>query len=178
MIVIIDGPRGAGKTTLAEYIRDQATHIGLNAYIAKNARPEDPLEFMLERIREGRGNHILILDRFHWTEWVMSCWHKREAVETLDAWCKTVEVHLTMTPTVGFILQASTAMLAERIAMRNDDRGYEMPLNHAVRIWEAALERSRIMMPLILRSAFDFAWAWDVIRMTYNEYYGLSGRMK
>lgn len=68
MIIIIEGPDGAGKTTLANQLRDQTGYMILHRSQPKNE--EDKKRMMDEYLQVIKSNKNVILDRSWYSEMV------------------------------------------------------------------------------------------------------------
>lgn len=81
MIILFEGPRLAGKTTLIGRVKKTLTDWGYPVQDWKDTRGEDPVSDMNAILDEGIFTEDLIwlLDRFHFSEWVNSKASRRES---------------------------------------------------------------------------------------------------
>lgn len=77
MIVIIEGPRCAGKSIFAGSLCAELQNQGISASTWKSSRGEDPVSDMLSSLESFVENQVWILDRFHFTEWINSYYLQR-----------------------------------------------------------------------------------------------------
>lgn len=146
MIVILEGPRGTGKTTLCSELVNRLKEVGLPAELHKGQRVGDPIEGMISTIHEKfTEDKIWIVDRFHLTEWVMSIHLERRDFVELTRDIRCIDIHLQQVGALGVILDAPDTVIADRVTRRNDGRGFEMPLERSRKLWEAAAALSGFM---------------------------------
>lgn len=146
MIVILEGPRGTGKTTLCLELVSRLQALGLPAELHKGQRIGDPIEGMISTIREKfTEDKIWIVDRFHLTEWVMSIHLERRDFVELTKDIRCIDIYLHQAGALGVILDAPDVVIADRVVRRNDGRGFEMPLERSRKLWEAAAALSGFM---------------------------------
>jgi len=81
MIVIFEGPRLVGKTTIIAKLNEVLSAWGLPVETWKDTRGEDPVQDMNAILDEGffTEDKIWLLDRFHMSEWVISKATRRDA---------------------------------------------------------------------------------------------------
>jgi len=131
MIVVIEGARGVGKTTLAK-----ALTFALNAYrvfdprlpsarYEKFTRTPQPHDDMHRQINEMMADgRIHVVDRFHITEFVMEWWRAlnrgEDLFSRLDADRVEIMQQLVSVGALIYVLTAGTREICERIARRRD----------------------------------------------------------
>lgn len=77
MIIVLEGPRGTGKTALAQALVPALKLTGLSPSIAKFERGRNPTEDMISSLNNFQSQQLrdpkmaIIIDRFHLTEYVM-----------------------------------------------------------------------------------------------------------
>lgn len=73
-IIIIEGRRGVGKTTMCSELHGKLTSMGIDARLWKSERTDNPTLDMAHSIAEMilEPDVVFILDRFHLTEFVLS----------------------------------------------------------------------------------------------------------
>ena len=146
MIVILEGPRGTGKTTLCAELVRRLNDDGLPAEVHKGQRVGDPIEGMLSTLSEKFStDRIWVVDRFHLTEWVMSIHLQRRDFVELTRDIRHIDTLLDQAWALGFILEAPDVVLLDRIQQRNDGRGMEMPLSESRKLWDAASKLTQFM---------------------------------
>lgn len=81
MIVLFEGPRLVGKTTLIQRVSKQLTEWGVPNQAWKDTRGEKPIDDMNAILDEGifTDDMVWLLDRFHFSEWVISKASRRDA---------------------------------------------------------------------------------------------------
>lgn len=141
-LVLLDGPRGAGKSTVGNALVQKLHDDGwpLVTYFKKVKRdPDNEYQNMMDHITEWtQFGGIVVVDRFALSEWTMSIVHNRRtdyAQLTLD--CRLA---LNVARECGFaaILTADAEELDRRINHRNEQRGWDMPVDVVNPIWRAA----------------------------------------
>lgn len=138
-IIIVEGPRGVGKTTLSNRIAALLATGGAQYHIAKFERPGDPHSAMMRIIPQLANDTIVhIVDRFHLTEYVMSTYHRRRPSFELLASTMHIDRTLQQYNAIGVILSAPPEVLSDRIAHRNDGRGLEMEAQESEKLWSLA----------------------------------------
>jgi len=130
-LMIIEGPRCSGKTTLAQ------TSIRFGYKNMKVSRGSNPFEDMTNWIRAiSSGNENIIFDRFHLTEFVMGLQDGRSGANYLYNFTLSVDMMIKHKKWDTIILLPSVEVLEKRLASRNDGRGYDMPPVLAHQLWE------------------------------------------
>ena len=143
MIVVLEGPRGCGKTKLAELADRALTKLNVPHKICKWPRGRRPYFDMMEAIVEMEhfGNQLYIVDRFHLTEYVMRTYDKSVFNGYLVQRTEDIQELLRVAHAAVFYVKADSAIRAQRVATRNDGRGDEMPLKDSEELWAHALKR-------------------------------------
>lgn len=80
MIILFEGPRLAGKTTLIKHLRRVLIVHGYPAKVWKDTRGKDPIADMNIILDDGifTNDFIWLLDRFHLSEWANSTYSRKE----------------------------------------------------------------------------------------------------
>lgn len=141
MILIIEGPRCAGKTTIAHKVVDILNESGITAQYKKFSRADDPIEDMKQRVLEfDRIRSIVyVIDRFHLTELVMRLADGTVMPSILNRKIKTIDGLLGRAEASIVVLKTSQQVLKRRVEERNDGRGQEMgSLGFSECLWEDA----------------------------------------
>jgi thymidylate kinase len=131
MIVVIEGARGVGKTTLAK-----ALVFALNACrvfdprlpsakYEKFTRTPQPHEDMHRQINEMMADGRLhVVDRFHITEFVMEWWRtssrNKGALLRLDTERAEIAQRLVSAGALVYVLTADSRLILRRIMRRRD----------------------------------------------------------
>ena len=141
MLVLVDGPRGAGKSTVSQALVAKLQEEGHQATYFKKVirKPEDEFGNMMEHIDTWQAiGGIVVVDRYALSEWTMSIVHNRRGdYQQLTNECSIALLNATAH---GFavILTASAEVLNDRINHRNEHRGWDMPIDTVGPIWRAA----------------------------------------
>lgn len=147
-ILIIDGMRGSGKTTMCQKLLERFHQDGLDAVVFKGERIEgvSPHEGMILQIEEFDKNpgRIFILDRFHLTEYVMSTYLQRIELGPLLMQTKKLDVALFARGAKCVLLDASYDTIDLRMSAREGTRKLDMPVLNAKNLWAEAQALSRI----------------------------------
>lgn len=148
MIVIVDGMRGSGKTTLVKEVVNRLIAHGVDAIQWKAERTDagSPYEGMLESIKQFDMEpfKVFCLDRFHLTEYVMSTYLQRVPLHELLTTTKTLDSLLSARHAKCVILDATYDTIDNRMALREGTRKLDMPVLNAKNLWAEALALSRI----------------------------------
>lgn len=141
MIVIIDGPRGSGKSLMCEALRMEFINTPIRVEKFKSTRPDDPFEEMIQAINSFSFNHdrLFIVDRFHLTEYVFSVYHNRVPLSKLINQTIHISRKLERASAIRVVLMASPEVLAERLKNRPEGRGPDMPLELVQPLWAASM---------------------------------------
>jgi thymidylate kinase len=166
VIIIVEGPRGVGKTTLCQALvdrlnepplREELASIGFNYDVAvyfKASRGADPVADMVASIESQleTPNVVYVWDRGPLTEWVMSTLNSR--VPALDL---TVGIEFVLTKLVGqnaviVYLHVPKRILRQRLAGREGDRRNDFPtVRGAVCAWDISAAYWAAKFPFIVR---------------------------
>lgn len=141
MILIVEGARCSGKTTIAKAVVFNLRKLGLNAEYKKFERASDPIAHMKEKIKELSvdANTAYVVDRFHLTEFVMSIALERLTPSILKRKIQTIDNMLGSAQASVVVLTASQAIMRKRVVERNDGRGFEAgSLELCENLWEDA----------------------------------------
>ncbi len=148
MILIIEGMRGSGKTTLVSEIVKRLIKQEVNAvqWKAERANTGSPFEGMMTSIREFDADpfKVFILDRFHLSEYVYSTYLQRVPLKDLLTTTKILDSHLSARHAKCVILDATYDTIDSRMALREEKRKLDMPVLNAKNLWEEAQAISRI----------------------------------
>lgn len=118
MLIVLEGPDGAGKSTLARKIADE---IGAEVWHRgpPTSHPLDEYETPLFGYRPGSGQHI-VCDRWHVGEWVYPEVLGRETTVTPTIF-RHIELFLRSRGALLVPLMNLEYVLAERLRERGDD---------------------------------------------------------
>lgn len=141
-LILIDGPRGSGKSTTAQTIVDVLNSQGRQAtYFKKGLRSEEnEYQNMMDHLARWRREHgIIVVDRFVATEWVMSTAHERVHARQLMQECIDVNMELLKMAAIHVILLPSLGALAGRLEERGPDgRLWDMEKQLIHPLWRSA----------------------------------------
>lgn len=141
-VILLEGPRGAGKSTVGRLLVDKLKAAGKQATYFKKAvrRPDNEFNNMMEHIMAWKQTGgIFVVDRFAITEWVMSVVHDRcTDYELLTDECQ-IALFSAIEDGIAFILTASNRVLEKRMKERGEDgRIWDMDPAIVAPIWRAA----------------------------------------
>lgn len=140
-ILILDGPRGVGKSTTAQAIVNALTGADVPAVYIKHVRDNaDEAGNMLRRLDycARRSTTKWVIDRFVASEWVHSTLHNRMAPGHLMRECQGVNTELVHLSALHVILSAPVETLVQRLAERGT-RQMDQPLETVEPLWHAAI---------------------------------------
>ena len=142
MLIVIDGPRGSGKTTLVNGVVEKLQEYEVPVMKFKSERPADPFEQMKDAIDyfRSRSDLVWVADRFSLTEFVMST--ALERINPIYLGKKMDEIHKYMAANIvstTFVLFASNAVLDRRIKQREKGRRWDMEKKAVTPLWRAAI---------------------------------------
>lgn len=128
MIAVFEGPRGVGKTSMIKSIVNRLELLDVPNEVFKAERGKDPITDMLETVEEfkRKNDRIWLVDRFHLTEFVMSCATRNADFVPMWKVTEDIDGRLLRANAKLYLLDASLETLAARIESRGDGRGHEM----------------------------------------------------
>lgn len=165
MIVIVEGPRGVGKTTLCteivNWLNDANTRVELGrlghqydaAVYFKASRGADPVADMVATIDSQleTPNVIHVWDRGPLTEWVMSTLNSRVPALDLTIGVQSVLAKLAGQNAAIVYLHVTPQVLLQRLSGREGDRRNDFPTAHgAVRAWDISAAYWAAKFPFIV----------------------------
>lgn len=140
-ILVLDGPRGSGKSTTGKALVERFQEIGLSSEYVKVTRGTDKSEFqhMIELFHGWKQKkQIWVIDRFAASEWVMSLLFNRvTSYVQLTIDCQVINQYVTNNG-ASYILMADVPVLDARIIARNEQRTWEVTPELIPPIWRAA----------------------------------------
>jgi thymidylate kinase len=116
-LYILEGPRGTGKTTLAQRLSE--AYAG-RAAVIKFAKTNAPPLFMMEFLARNYlalidSRTICILDRFHLTEFVMRSLDGKVPMATLMTTTKMIDIMLKNCGAITYVLKSPPFIRKNRI---------------------------------------------------------------
>lgn len=141
MIVIIEGPRGCGKTTVATKVTQTLVDMGFNAeYVKIHVRGEDPTkdQFMCIVDWSRQADKIFVVDRFHLTELVYRMYDGKVEINRIKREMTLVANVLAELGSLVFFLYVPGPVRDRRVAARNDGRGQDIVSADADELWQFA----------------------------------------
>lgn len=135
--IIVDGPRGSGKTTIANEIVENLKGNGFDSeYFKKGERSSyDEMSNMSTHLFAFTMTpKIWVVDRFHLTEMVMSTIHHREHFSKLLEGCLKITDEVKKSKGTQFFISADLDVIESRLIARGT-RGWDIPKDKFV-VWE------------------------------------------
>lgn len=158
MLIIVEGPDGAGKTTLVEAIRKHVENNFVDPVEVLHkgppvSHPLDEYVRPLQDYRPAQDKHI-ICDRWHWGEAIYPDVFNRSTQLDRGVWLWT-EMFLRSRGAVVVYPYVSAATLTERVTERGDDL---VDVSMLPRIWAAYNStRFKSALPVYMFSQRDAA---------------------
>lgn len=140
MIIVVDGPRGCGKSSLINYLVEISDGF---VRLFKAERSENPFLSMLDSIElfTNDDNIVWIIDRFHLTEYVMSSLLDRGDHETLLKQAKQIHSLLDQHKALVIYLDANDESIRNRLVQREGNRQLDVPdLIDALAFWQKVIK--------------------------------------
>lgn len=139
-LIVIDGPRGVGKSTVGQELVKNLTELDYQAtYFKKVIRSEEnELQNMQEHLLAWKQiGGIVVVDRFFASEWVMSMTlNRRQDLTALTHECLKMAAEVKSAG-FGVILSARAEVLDSRIEARGT-RGWDISPVVTGPMWRAA----------------------------------------
>lgn len=140
-ILVLDGPRGSGKSTTGKALVDRFQSVGLPSEYVKvmRATGKSETQHMMELYASWKQEtKIWVIDRFAASEWVMSLLFNRVSSYTqLTCDCSLVNQYVVSNG-ASYILMADVSVLDARIIARNENRTWEVTPEIIPPMWRAA----------------------------------------
>lgn len=147
-VFVVEGPRGAGKTTFCNELIHGAQLIGMTAEIWKAQRDEtndpnmSPVIGMRNTFAKQLANedpdHVYIWDRCHLTEFVMSTHLNRVWPPILYENTIQISQFLKANGIPCLLLMAEDEVILRRVNARTDGRTMDMPIELVQPLWRVA----------------------------------------
>lgn len=128
-MIVVEGPRGSGKTTLVAQLVPALQAAGVNAIARKESRTAvPPTHAMLELIDMvlETPDTLFVFDRFHLTELVMSFMLHRRPIRDLVGETVMIDSALDALAAHRVLLLANPEILDQRVQQRADGRGHDI----------------------------------------------------
>ena len=140
-IVIVDGPRGSGKTSLLDAVESELGKRGQEYSRFKHERGSDPFADMVHALADftSQPDIVWLCDRFLLTEYVFSIWKNRMPITTLVNKSIHISNLIAMVDAVHLVLMADPEVIEERLADRPEERKWDMPKDLYAPIWKASI---------------------------------------
>lgn len=144
--IILEGTDGAGKTTLAEAVRQELVRRFPNdkvEYRHASQLTRDPLDeyaLDIELYWPGQGKHI-IADRWHWGETIYGPLYRDESALT-TAGFRWVELFLAARGATTWHVSASLETIQKRLAVRGEDYLQSHHVEHVWRSFQDVADRA------------------------------------
>jgi hypothetical protein len=167
MLIILEGPDGAGKTTLAEEIRKLIVvrHPGDKVEVLKKGPPrEHPLneyEWPLLDYRPNTGHH-LILDRWHVGEWIYPAVFTRDTLADMAVW-RHIEMFLQAKGAVMVHVSQHPDALQRILQTRGDELVSPSMVRGLVKAYGYQLAYTRLPLVATTRPDKSYVVAHQVI---------------
>lgn len=148
-LIILEGPRGVGKTTISQALHGAFMASLLSPVFKMNVwkrmRGTDPIQDQIDAIMNDfwpaltDPSHITIVDRFHTTEYVMTCCLERRDTGAALYDFVLIDRILYAVGAIGINLIANSSILESRIALRKDGRIFD---GASLALWQEAMTHS------------------------------------
>lgn len=140
-ILILEGPRCAGKSYIAEFLSSKRgwDHV-------KVQRGSDPLDDQINMLGDAldRTDNVVI-DRFHLTEYVMSLFLRRRPLAELEIQASFINFELKYLREQFdldlFVFNPSPLVIEKRLLLRPPDRKADMPPGIAHLVWNSVANK-------------------------------------
>ena len=165
-LVILDGPRGVGKSTLCKTIVDELRDKGYNAvYYKKGAPADDEHNNMQQHLAIFSFvarvlNIVVVVDRFVATEYVFANFLNRATAEDIDTYCQdimqNIDTFFDGLPVYHRVLLAPINEIAARLEARVNKqlqngepvRSWDMPKEIVIKKWNKAANQLGLKLRL------------------------------
>lgn len=142
-IIVIDGPRGAGKSTTARNVVKRLNDHGVSAiYFKKTGHKYNEIDYMRELISTwySYSPAVVVVDRLIASEWVHTILGQRvENFTEFTHRCAELCLDLNQFTLGHFILLADKDVIVRRIELRGDqDHQLDQPIDTIEPMWIAA----------------------------------------
>jgi GTPase SAR1 family protein len=145
-LVILDGPKGAGKSTIAQRLVHHLNENNIPAIYHKHLR--DPLnEFNnMFKLIVADSEVVTVVDRFVWTEWVMGIYLDRDPAKELTRKCIMLDKLIRYRNFPHILLLPTNDILKARIEAREEEsrRKMDMSWDLVQPLWNAAYGQSNM----------------------------------
>lgn len=136
-VLILEGPRCAGKTFVADHL---VKCLGWRRIKAQ--RGENPWYDMHNTLDEVLcSNENIVIDRFHFTEYVLSLFYQRNEAAFLEGAVRAVDNKIKLATRYCaidvIILNPYARIIEERLKERPEDRQADMPPGIAYLVWNS-----------------------------------------
>lgn len=147
MIVVVEGPRCAGKSMFAKALWDELKDRGISANVWKSKRGEDPVSDMLSSLADFTEDRVWILDRFHLTEWTNSFilqrgWFERSVWAEIVKGLMGIDNKLRDRKAIIILLTAQAHVLKRRLRITGREDVNNDP-EHILKTWEGIFGLTR-----------------------------------
>lgn len=172
MLIILEGPDGAGKSTIAEALFNTIRRDRTLLHFGPPDRPSILEEYVIKTAGILRTTPNVIIDRFCYGELVypqltgrpslLDASHGRAQLAWTDNWLRAkgaLLVHVTTPPTI----------LANRLRIRAETLDYEHQHEEQVRLWYTAMETSTLTRVEIDTSIRTIGRAVQIITSAAHE---------
>lgn len=141
-LIIIDGPKGSGKSTTAQKLVERLNLLGHPAIYHKHYRQEkDEFNAILEMITAPK-KVTLVVDRLIWSEWIFGIYLEREPVKTLTRRCVTLDKIASLMNVMHILLLPPNEVMKARLQERDNNTDIDMPWELVQPLWRSAYSMS------------------------------------
>lgn len=140
-LVVIDGPRGVGKSTTALTVVNNVLELGRKAMYIKKMREEgneiNNMMKWLDKVDNDRQT-LYVFDRFVVSEWVHSILADRVSPHTLMLGCRAIQKRILEMGGLHYVFTAPTQTLFNRLESRGT-RKIDQPWPTVEPMWRAGI---------------------------------------
>ncbi len=145
MIILFEGARCTGKTTLSRRLVANLKEAGFPAEWWKAERGEDPFDDMMRSLHSDfeERNKLWVLDRFHLTEYVNSLAGRR-ADNQEELWKKTARIDRLLSKGDVFLVFMMSSSAVRQKRLKEEGREEPVVPTYMNALWVDTVRRSEL----------------------------------